>query len=184
MRRTRLADRFAAVTPPAAPPWLRALVARCRALTADDETAGLAFEAALIAHAEGFDTFELARTQLLYGARLRRSGQRVKARELLRTAHDAFVAMDLTAWGQRAADELAATGANPRTRQLQPTEPLTSQETRVALHAAKGLSNKEIAAALFLSPKTVEHHLSSVYRKRNFRSRAELARSFRPREDG
>ena len=151
---------------------------------ADDETAGLAFEAALAAHAEGLDTFEIARTQLLYGARLRRNGQRVKARELLRTAHDAFVAMDLTAWGQRAADELAATGANPRTRRLQPTEPLTSQETRVALHAAKGLSNKEIAAALFLSPKTVEHHLSSVYRKRNFRSRAELARSFRPREDG
>ena len=92
--------------------------------------------------------------------------------------------MDLTVWGQRAADELAATGASPRTRQLQPTEPLTSQETRVALHVAKGLSNKEIAAALFLSPKTVEHHLSSVYRKRNFRSRADLARSFRPREDG
>jgi DNA-binding NarL/FixJ family response regulator len=84
----------------------------------------------------------------------------------------------------RAADELAATGAKPRTRRPQLTEPLTSQETRVALHAAKGMSNKEIAAALFLSPKTVEHRLSSVYRKRGFRSRAELAGSFRPREDG
>ena len=180
-----LAERFAAVTPPAAPSWLRALVARCRGLTAeDDETAVQAFEAALLAHADGPDTFETARTQLLYGARLRRSGQRVKAREQLRAAHDAFAGMDLTAWVTRAADELAATGAKPRTRRPQPTEPLTSQETRVALHAAKGMPNKEIAAALFLSPKTVEHHLSSVYRKRGFRSRAELAGSFRPHEDG
>jgi DNA-binding CsgD family transcriptional regulator len=85
--------------------------------------------------------------------------------------------MDLTAWVLHAADELAATGAKPRTRRLQATEPLTSQETRVALHAAKGMPNKEIAAALFLSPKTVEHHLSSVYRKRGFRSCAELAGS-------
>jgi DNA-binding CsgD family transcriptional regulator len=76
--------------------------------------------------------------------------------------------MDLAAWVLRAADELAATGAKPRTRRPQPTEPLTSQETRIALHAAKGMSNKEIAAVLFLSPKTVEHHLSSVYRKRGF----------------
>jgi DNA-binding NarL/FixJ family response regulator len=177
-------ERFAAVTPPTAPPWLRALVARCRGLTADDdETAVQAFEAALSAHTDAPDTFETARTRLLYGARLRRSGQRVKAREQLRTAHDAFAEMDLTAWVLRAADELAATGAKPRTRRPQPTEPLTSQETRVALHAAKGMSNKEIAAALFLSPKTVEHHLSSVYRKRGFRSRAELAGSFHPRED-
>jgi DNA-binding NarL/FixJ family response regulator len=179
------AERFAAVTPPAAPPWLRALVARCRGLTAEhDTTAVEAFEAALTAHAEAPDTFETARTRLLYGARLRRSGQRILAREQLRIAHDAFAEMDLTAWVQRAADELAATGAKPRTRRPQPSEPLTSQETRVALHAAKGMSNKEIAAALFLSPKTVEHHLSSVFRKRDFRSRAELAGSFRPREDG
>jgi DNA-binding NarL/FixJ family response regulator len=181
---TAAAARFAAVTPADAPPAMRALVLRCRGLTADDEAAVPAFEAALAAHKDGYDTFETARTQLLYGARLRRSGQRIQARELLRTAYEAFTAMDLTAWGQRAADELAATGAKPRTRQLQPSEPLTSQETRVALHAARGMANKEIAAALFLSPKTVEHHLSSVYRKRNFRSRAELARSFRPREDG
>jgi hypothetical protein len=60
--------------------------------------------------------FETARTQLMYGARLRRSGQRVKAREQLRTAHDAFEEMDLTAWVLRAADELAATGAKPRAR--------------------------------------------------------------------
>ncbi len=93
--------------------------------------------------------------------------------------------MDLTAWAQRSADELNATGAKPRTRRPQPSEPLTSQETRVALHAATGKSNKDIAAALFLSPKTVEHHLSSVYRKRGFRSRVRSSpRRFVRAEDG
>ena len=57
-------------------------------------------------------------------------------------------------------------------------EPLTSQETRVALLVARGMTNKEVAAALFLSPKTVEHHLGSVFRKRGLRSRTELARAF------
>jgi DNA-binding NarL/FixJ family response regulator len=139
---------------------------------ADDETAVQGYQAVLAAHANAPDTFETTRTQLMYGARLRRSGQRVKAREQLRTAHEAFEEMDLTAWVLHAADELAATGAKLRACRPQATEPLTSQETRVALHAAKGMPYKEIAAALFLSPKTVEHHLSSVYRKRGFRSRA------------
>ena len=62
---------------------------------------------------------------------------------------------------------------------LQTEESLTAQETRVALHAADGMTTKDIAAALFLSPKTVEHHLGSVYRKRGVRSRAELAASLR-----
>ena len=122
------------------------------------------------------DAYQIGR-ELIVGC-----GARVKAREHLTRARDAFVAMDLTAWATRAADEFAATGANPRRRELQATEPLTSQETRMALHAAKGLSNREIAAALFLSPKTIERHLSSVYRKRGFRSRTELAASFRAPE--
>jgi DNA-binding NarL/FixJ family response regulator len=96
----------------------------------------------------------------------------------LRAALDAFAAMDLTAWTQRAADELAATGATARPRRPLASEPLTSQETRVALLMARGLSNREVAAALFLSPKTVEHHLASVFRKRGFRSRTELAAAF------
>jgi DNA-binding CsgD family transcriptional regulator len=78
--------------------------------------------------------------------------------------------MDLTAWTQRAADELAATGATARPRRPLASEPLTSQETRVALLVARGLSNREVAAALFLSPNTVEHHLASVFRKRGYRS--------------
>jgi DNA-binding NarL/FixJ family response regulator len=86
--------------------------------------------------------------------------------------------MDLTAWARRAAGELAATGATARPRRELASEPLTSQETRVAILVAKGLSNRDVAAALFLSPKTIEHHLGSVYRKRGFRSRTELAHAF------
>lgn len=178
----QLASRFAAVTPTDAPPLQLALVARTLGLTAGDADVDDAFQTALEQHAVARHPFETARTHLLYGARLRRSGQRVRAREHLQRAHDAFAAMDLAAWVARSADELAATGAHVRRRGLVAHEPLSSQETRVALRAANGLSNKEIAAALFLSPKTVERHLSSVYRKKGLRSRSQLAASFRDSE--
>jgi DNA-binding NarL/FixJ family response regulator len=138
----------------------------------------VAFEAALEAHASGEDPFETARTRLLYGARLRRTGQRVAARGQLSAALDAFETMDLTHWSTVAAEELAATGATARRRTAPGDAPLTSQETRVALLAASGMSNKEIGASLFLSPKTIERHLSNVFRKRGFRSRTELAAAF------
>jgi DNA-binding NarL/FixJ family response regulator len=84
--------------------------------------------------------------------------------------------MELTLWEERAAQELAGTGERMQSRQ--PTsEPLTSQETRVAVLVAQGLTNREVAAALFLSPKTVEHHVGAVLRKRGLRSRTELARA-------
>ena len=88
--------------------------------------------------------------------------------------------MDLTGWVHRAAAERSATGATARSRRAQTEQSLTAQETRVALLAAQGRSTKDIAGALFLSPKTVEHHLTGVYRKRGVRTRAELAASFRP----
>jgi len=84
--------------------------------------------------------------------------------------------MDLTFWAERAAQELTGTGERARSRDAT-REPLTSQETRVALLVAEGLTNREVAAALFLSPKTVEHHLGAVLRKRGLRSRTELARA-------
>ena len=84
--------------------------------------------------------------------------------------------MELTAWVARARAERAATGERARPRgEVAVDEPLTSQETRVALLVAQGLSNKEVAAQLFLSPRTVETHLSSVFRKRGFRNRTDLA---------
>jgi DNA-binding NarL/FixJ family response regulator len=144
----------------------------------DDEAAEAAFARALTAHAQAGDPFESARTRLLSGARLRRSGRRVAARSALAAAAEDFETMELTAWYRRAADELAATGATARPRRALAIEPLTSQETRVALLVARGCSNKEVAAALFLSPKTVEHHVGSVFRKRGLRSRTELAAAF------
>ncbi|MGY1726488.1 AAA family ATPase [Geodermatophilus sp. SYSU D01062] len=162
-------------------PQTAALVARCRALPCpDDDAAAALFERALAAHALAPDPFETPRTRLLFGARLRRSGQRTRAREELAAAADAFAALDLTAWAQRAEDELRATGRTARPRRPLPEEPLTAQETRIAVLAARGASNAEVAAALFLSPKTVEHHLSSVYRKRGLRSRVGLATLFPP----
>jgi len=174
-----LTRRYAEVTSPAAPVRMLALVSRCEGITAPDpEASYAAFETALSAHAATGDGFETARTRMLFGSRLRRDGQRVAAREQLRPAQDAFAEMDLTHWAGLAAHELAATGATARRRGGALDEPLTSQETRVALLVAEGKSNKEVAAALFLSPKTIEHHLGSVFRKRGFTSRSELASAF------
>ena len=165
-------------------PATAALVARCRALTAGgDDAAVEAFEQALAAHEQASDAFEAARTRLLYGAWLRRSGRRSAARAHLGAARDAFAGWDLAHWAARADAELRATGATARARHRPPREPLTSQETRVAMLVARGRTNKEVAAALFLSPKTVEHHLSSVYRKRGWRSRAELAHAYGTADD-
>ncbi|WP_167880340.1 AAA family ATPase [Nocardioides guangzhouensis] len=175
-----LAARFAEVTPPAAPPLSVALVHRCHLLTAaDDATARASFDAAVEAHSIAWDPFEAARTRLLFGGGLRRAGERVAAREHLAAARDVFASMDLTHSSTRADQELAATGATARRRTGAGEDaPLTSQETRVALLAAQGRSNKEIAASLFLSPRTVERHLGNVFRKRGFRTRTELAATF------
>ncbi|SNS22678.1 DNA-binding response regulator, NarL/FixJ family, contains REC and HTH domains [Geodermatophilus saharensis] len=162
-------------------PPTAALVARCRALACpDDDEAAALFERALAAHAVAPDSFETPHTRLLFGERLRRAGRRTRAREELAAAADAFAAMDLVHWARRAEEELAATGRTARPRRPLPEEPLTPQETRIAVLAAGGASNREIAAELFLSPKTVEHHLTSVYRKRGLRSRVQLARLVPP----
>jgi DNA-binding NarL/FixJ family response regulator len=174
-----LAARYAAVTPEAAAPLTMAILARTQALVIKDDDEALdTFDQALKAHAATTNPFETARTHLMFGSRLRRAGRRARAREHLTLARDAFAAMDMAAWVERADDELAATGARARRRETTRTEPLTAREIRVAMLAARGSPNKEIAAALFLSPKTVERHLSSVYRKRGFRSRTELAAAF------
>ncbi len=174
-----LADLFADATPAGSPALSVALARRCEALTAADPVrAEAAVAAALTAHAEGGDPFETARTRLLYGGRLRRTGHRVAAREHLAAARGAFAGMDLTHWVAVADRELAATGATARRRPTPGYEPLTSQETRVAILVAQGMSNKEVGASLFLSPKTVERHLGNVFRKRGFRSRTELAAAY------
>lgn len=171
-----LTARYAAATPAASPALTLALLHRCEGWSAtDEEEARRAFEDALEAHAVAEDPFEEARTRLAYGGRLRRTGQRIAAREQLDAAARAFAVMDLDHWSALAVRELAATGATARRTPTPGEAPLTSQETRVALLAARGLSNREIGASLYLSPKTIERHLSSVYRKRGYRSRTELA---------
>lgn len=172
-----LTSRFAAAQAPEPLPAVVAMVSRCEGLVADNlDDAAPAFERALALLPGLPDQFELARTRLLYGMRLRRAGRRIDARIQLTAARRAFVEMELTLWAERAAQELAGTGERVQSREAK-SEPLTSQETRVALLVAQGLKNREVAAALFLSPKTVEHHVGAVLRKRGLRSRTELARA-------
>jgi DNA-binding CsgD family transcriptional regulator len=117
---------------------------------------------------------ERARTLVELGAALRRANQRADARELLREGLDIAVRSGSQPLVQRAEEELAATGARPRRLLLSGVESLTASERRVARFAADGLSNKDIAQALFVTTKTVEVHLSNVYRKLGIGSRSEL----------
>jgi DNA-binding CsgD family transcriptional regulator len=158
-------------------PWLRARVARCEGLVADED----AFEERLAAAVEldtGADPFALARTLLCYGERLRRVGRRVDARRQLRSALRTFEDLRATPWVERASRELRATGEKIGRRRAEPGDELTAQEMQIALQVAEGKQNKEVAAALFLSPKTIEFHLGRVYRKLDINSRTELVRRF------
>jgi DNA-binding NarL/FixJ family response regulator len=87
-----------------------------------------------------------------------------------------FARVGAEPWVERANGELRASGQTLRARSLPDSDALTPSELQVALRVAEGLTNREVAAAIFLSPKTVEHHLSSIYRKLGIRSRTELAR--------
>ncbi|MGY1710988.1 AAA family ATPase [Geodermatophilus sp. SYSU D00758] len=174
-----LAVRYAEAHAGTALPEVRAQAERLAGLVAgDDAAATAAFERSHEAAAAGTDPFGAARTRLLHGARLRRSGERVAARRQLRIAAEAFADMGLDGWERRAVEELAATGQ--RVRRGSPGGVLTSQETRVALLVARGMTNREVAAELFLSPRTVEHHVTAVLRKTGLRSRVAVAAAFAP----
>jgi DNA-binding CsgD family transcriptional regulator len=171
------ADAYALAAEAKGQKWALARAARCRGLL-DDERLGAHFEAALEHHAGTLDVFETARTQLAYGARLRRARQRVRAREHLRAAYDAFDHLGAATWAETAAAELAATGETARRRDVTTLDDLTPQELQIALLLAEGKTTREAAAIVFLSPKTVEYHLRHVYRKLGIRSREELAARF------
>lgn len=155
-------------------PWACARAARSRALVADDDEFQPHFDDALALHGQTPDVFELARTRLGYGARLRRARRRVRAREQLRNAVDLFDGLGAAAWAELAADELAATGATARRRDTSTLDQLTPRERQIALLLARGSTTREAAAALFLSPKTIEYHLRTIYRKLGIRSREAL----------
>lgn len=165
-------ETFAAATGAA---WSQARVFHCRALLAGPGHAEELFEAAIDQHRQGERTFELARTSLAYGRFLRRSRRRVLARSHLRTAHHLFEAVGATLWAEQATFELRASGETPRKRNPTTVVDLTPQELQVARHVAQGLPTKDVAAQLFVSPRTVEFHLRNVFTKLGIVSRAELA---------
>ncbi|MGH3037937.1 MAG: response regulator transcription factor, partial [Gaiellaceae bacterium] len=142
------------------------------------------FEEAFAEHERSDDRWALARTRLAFGERLRRAARRVEAREQLRLALAAFEEMGADAWAERARAELRATGARVRRRQSWEAEELTPQELQIALHVARGMTNREVGAALFLSHKTIEFHLGRIYRKLNMSSRGELIRRFATEAEG
>lgn len=153
--------------------WPAAVAARYRGVLAPDEDVDPAFEASLDQHERLSLPFERARTELCYGERLRRSGRRVAARSRLRSAAHAFDALGATAWAARARQELAGSGERLRTEPAA-RDALTAKELQIARVVAAGATNPEAAAQLFLSPKTIETHLTRVYRKLGVRSRTEL----------
>jgi DNA-binding CsgD family transcriptional regulator len=163
-------------------PWALARAAHLEALSAGDQTYEKCFDDALEWHDRARQPFLRARTELAYGERLRREGLRRQAREHLRLAHATFEALGAVPWAEQAGAQLRATGEHVRQRSDPDTSALTPQELQVALVVARGATNKEAAAQLFLSPKTIEKHLGSAYAKLGLRSRAELARIFAARE--
>ena len=156
--------------------WAVAVALRCRALL--DEREEL-YRKALRRHARAGRPFEQARTELLYGEWLRRARRRRDARTPLRSALETFEGLRATPWAERARTELRAAGASvavPRPAAANVLDLLTPQELQVVRMAAEGGSSREIAAALFLSPRTVEHHLYKAYPKLGIGSRRELSR--------
>jgi DNA-binding CsgD family transcriptional regulator len=154
-------------------PWMLAVGARCRSMLlaaqGDVESAVSMAHQALHEHDRLPMPFERARTQLVLGQLLRRQRQKLAAEATLHDALHAFEKIGATLWAERVHADLARTNVSP-TRD----KGLTPSEQRVAELAASGMTNRDVAAALFVSPKTVEHNLSCVYRKLGIRSRAEL----------
>ena len=155
--------------------WALGIEARSRALLSDGGRAERSYREAIERLSRTRVRAELARAHLLYGEWLRRESRRVDARAQLRAAHEQFTAMGMEAFAERAGGELLATGETVRKRTVETRDDLTAQELQIAQLARDGLSNPEIGARLFLSPRTIEWHLRHVYTKAGIRSRRQLA---------
>jgi DNA-binding CsgD family transcriptional regulator len=157
--------------------WALAATARCRGLLAEPAAAtGHYEEAVRRATDAGPRPFDEARTQLLYGEALRRLKHRGRSREQLRAALETFEHLGATPWAERARAELRASGETARRRDETALTELTPQELQIARLASQGVSNPEIAAAVFLSRRTVEYHLHKVFTKLGITSRMQLMR--------
>ncbi len=159
--------------------WGLALLARSRALTTAGDRAERYFQEAVERFEHTALKTELARSHLLYGEWLRRANRRSDARKQLRSAHEFFTAMGAEAFAARTRRELVATGAKVRKHDAEPSSHLTAQEEHIARLARDGRSNPEIAAALFLSTRTVEWHMRKVFIKLGITSRRGLLAALR-----
>ena len=155
--------------------WALGMSARIQALNADHADAEALYRESIDHFGKTQLRIELARSQLLYGEWLRRERRRLDARVELRAALRRFREFGVDAFGDRAQAELEATGEHARPRAADTAPQLTPQESQVARLAAEGLTNREIAARLFIGHSTVEYHLVKVFRKLDVRSRTQLA---------
>ena len=155
-------------------PWALARAARAEALLVEPGRIDEVFGEAARQHSLTADLFETARTRLLHGQRLRRSRRRADAREPLRDALEAFERLGAVPWADRAAEELDATGATVVRRGASALDALSPRERQIVALVTEGLTTRETALRLFLSPKTVEYHLRNVYARLGITSRAGL----------
>jgi DNA-binding CsgD family transcriptional regulator len=155
--------------------WAIGIETRVCALLSEGEVAEDQYRESITHLARTRVRVELARTHLLYGEWLRRERRRLDAREQLRTALEMFRNMGTEAFAARAERELLATGEHARKRTVDTLDQLTPQEEQVARLAAKGSTNREIAAQLFITQSTVEYHLRKAFRKLDVKSRTQLA---------
>jgi DNA-binding NarL/FixJ family response regulator len=176
-RTEEVSDAFARLTAWASAsghPTAAAGVARSRALM--DETEPLvALEEAITALHTARSEYEAARTELVLGELLRRGRRRSEARQYLRSAFGTFERLGAAPWAERAAAELRATGEVVQQHELDGLRQLTTQELEIVRRVCQGASNRDIAAQLFLSPRTVEYHLYKAYPKLGVSTRAQLA---------
>jgi DNA-binding CsgD family transcriptional regulator len=166
--------------------WALGIEARIRALASDGPAADRWYRESVERLGRTRVRAELARSHLLYGEWLRRQGRRMDAREQLRTAFDMLDLIGMQAFAERARRELTATGetarkrTGPAARAAAASAALTAQEAQVARLARDGLSNPEIGARLFISPRTAQYHLSNVFAKLGVTSRGQLHRVLPP----
>ena len=156
--------------------WALGVQAWSRALLSDGRAAEPLYREAIERLERTRIAVHLARAHLVYGEWLRRENRRTDAREHLRSAHELFSRFGAEAFAERARRELVATGESARRRTAETRDTLTPQEAQIALLAREGLSNPEIGAQLFISPRTVQYHLRKVFQKLGITSRNQLSR--------
>jgi DNA-binding CsgD family transcriptional regulator len=154
--------------------WALGVEARSRALISQDDAADALYREAIGRLRRTRVRVELARSHLVYGEWLRRQRRRLEARQQLLTAYEMLSEMGAEAFAERARRELAATGETARKRTDETRDELTAQEAQIARLARDGMSNPEIGAELFISPRTVKYHLRKVFTKLDISSRQEL----------